>query len=62
MGALAAAWAVGFVEGYLYQLTTTDPRIWITATALILAMAAVGTLIPAIRASRVDPLQALRTE
>ena len=41
--------------------TTTDPRIWITATALILAMAAVGTLIPAIRASRVDPLQALRT-
>ena len=62
VGALAAAWAVGFVEGYLYQLTTTDPRIWITATALILAMAAVGTLIPAIRASRVDPLQALRTE
>lgn len=61
-GGLLAAWAVGLVEGYLYQLTTTDPRIWGTAVVLIIAMAVVGALIPAIRASRVDPLQALRTE
>jgi ABC-type antimicrobial peptide transport system permease subunit len=61
-GGVVAAWAVGFVEGYLYQLTTTDPRVWGTAVASILAMAAAGTLIPAIRASRVDPLQALRSE
>jgi putative ABC transport system permease protein len=61
-GGVVAAWAVGFVEGYLYHLTTTDPRIWGAAVVLILAMAAVGTLIPAIHASRIDPLQALRTE
>lgn len=61
-GGVAGAWALKFVEGYLYELTTTDLRIWGTAVALILAMAAVGTLIPAIRASRIDPLRALRTE
>lgn len=62
VGGVIAAWAVGFVESYLYQLTTTDPRIWGTATVLIAAMASIGTLIPAVRASRVDPLKALRME
>lgn len=61
-GGVVAAWAVGFVEGYLYQLTPSDPRIWGAAIGLIGAMAAVGTLVPAIRASRVDPLQALRID
>jgi hypothetical protein len=62
VGGVVAGWAVGFVESYLYQLTTTDPRIWGTAVVLIVAMASVGTLIPAVRASRVDPLKALRME
>jgi hypothetical protein len=61
-GGAVAAWAVGFVEGYLYQLTAKDPRIWGAAVVSILAMAAIGTLVPAIRASRTDPLKALRTE
>jgi predicted lysophospholipase L1 biosynthesis ABC-type transport system permease subunit len=61
-GALVAAWAVGLVEGYLYQLTPADPRIWAAAVALILTTAAVGTLVPAIRAGRTDPLAALRAE
>jgi len=62
LGGVVAAWAMDFVEGYLYQLTTTDSRIWGTAVMLILAMAAVGTLIPAIRASHADPLKALRMD
>jgi ABC-type antimicrobial peptide transport system permease subunit len=61
-GALVAAWAVGLVEGYLYQLTVTDPRIWASAMALIVLTAAAGAMIPAWRASRVDPLTALRVE
>lgn len=61
-GGVLAAWALGLVEVYLYELTTSDPRIWGTSVALILATAGAGTLIPAIRASRIDPLQALRTE
>jgi len=62
VGGGIAAWAVRFVKGYLYELTVTDPRIWATATALILFTAVVGALIPAWRASRIDPLKALRVE
>jgi len=61
-GGAVAAWAVGFVKGYLYELTVTDPRIWLSAVGLILVTALVGALIPAVRASRVDPLKALRAE
>jgi ABC-type antimicrobial peptide transport system permease subunit len=61
-GGGVAAWAVGFVKGYLYELTVTDPRIWVSAVALILLTALVGALVPAWRASRIDPLKALRVE
>ena len=61
-GGAVAAWAVGFVEGYLYELTVTDPRIWLSAIGLILITALVGSLIPALSASRIDPLKALRVE
>jgi predicted lysophospholipase L1 biosynthesis ABC-type transport system permease subunit len=59
-GAAVAAWAVGFVTSYLYELAPTDPRVWAVAVALMVAAAGVGALIPAVRASRVDPLRALR--
>jgi putative ABC transport system permease protein len=61
-GGAVAAWAVGFVKGYLYEITVSDPRIWLSAVALILATALVGALVPAWRASRIDPLKALRVE
>jgi len=62
VGGAAAVWAVQFVESYLYELSPGDPRIWATAVLLILATAGVGALIPAVRASRVDPLKALRVD
>ena len=61
-GGLAAAWAVQFVKSYLYQITSSDARVWIAATGLILLTAGVGTIIPALRASRTDPIQSLRGE
>jgi hypothetical protein len=61
-GAAVAAWAVGFVEAYLYEISATDPRVWAAAISLILLTAGAGALIPAWRASRVDPLKALRVE
>ena len=60
IGGAVAAWAVAFVERYLYKLTVTDPRVWSAAIALILATAALGALLPARRASRIDPVKALR--
>lgn len=61
-GGIVSVWAVGFVEAYLYELTVADPRIWASATAVVLLTALAGALIPAWRASRTDPLKALRVE
>ena len=61
-GGIVAAWAVGFLGSYLYQVTSFDPRVWTAAVVLILLTAGAGTLLPAFRASRVDPTQALRSE
>jgi predicted permease len=60
-GALSAG-AVQLIASRLYGLTPADPATFVTA---ILALAAVATLaswLPAYRASRVDPLVALRHE
>ena len=61
-GALISAWAVTLVEKYVYQITTHDARVWATTAVLIVATAAIGALVPAVRASRTDPVQALRVE
>ena len=62
VGGLAAAWAVRYVSAYLYETPLSDPLIWFTSVAILFSVALVGTLIPAARASRVDPVKALRVE
>ena len=62
LGGAIAGWAVGLVKSYVYQLSVADPRIWLAAVGLIVGTAAVGTFVPAIRASRIDPVRALRVE
>ena len=61
-GAAISAWAVALVEKYVYQITTHDARVWAAAAALIITTAAIGALVPAVRASRTNPVQALRLE
>lgn len=61
-GALASVWAVRYVEGVLYRVSTTDPLSIATGIGLLLVTAAAACTIPARRASRVDPIQALRSE
>jgi predicted permease len=61
-GGLLAAWTVRFVKSYLYQLTAYDAHVWTAAIAVMLITAAIGTLLPALRASRIDPTVALREE
>jgi len=50
------------LSGFLYGLTATDPVTVATATASLVAAAALSAYIPARRAARVDPLVALRAE
>ena len=61
-GAIVSVWTVGFVKSYLYQLTVYDGRVWIAAIGVILVIAALGALIPSWRASRTNPVAALRME
>ena len=44
----------------LYQVKSSDPVIWIISCAVLLAITIVASLIPAIRAARVNPLDAMR--
>lgn len=58
---LPAALGIGRAAGsLLFGLTGHDPVIMVTATAVIALVAMVAGLVPAVRASRVDPVQALR--
>jgi hypothetical protein len=62
VGGLVTAYLVRFVSTYLYKTPTYDPWAWAAATAVLLAVAMVGAFIPARRAGRVDPVQALNAE
>jgi ABC-type antimicrobial peptide transport system permease subunit len=55
----AAAW---MIAGVLYGVTPADPVSWLGAAAVLMLVAAVANMIPAARAARVQPTQALRTE
>ena len=60
---LGAAMAVTRVLGkFLFQVTPTDPLTFTTVAALLTIVALAAALVPARRASRVDPMTALRSE
>jgi putative ABC transport system permease protein len=59
-GGLIAAWGVRFVQAHLYETTAYDPAVWMTTVGVMLVTTMFGAWIPARRASRVDPVEALR--
>jgi len=50
------------VSGFLYGTSAFDPLTFIGVPAILLGVAALAAFVPARRASRVDPVQALKTE
>jgi predicted permease len=62
LGAPLSVMAAHVFSGLLYGLSPADPLTFSAATAMLLLIAMLATLIPASRAARVDPQQALRQE
>jgi putative ABC transport system permease protein len=50
------------VRGLLYQVSPADPMTFVIALVLLCIVAVAAASIPALRASRVDPMMALRQE
>ena len=60
---LAGAWAMSaMLTSLVFGVTPTSPAIYAGVALLVLIAATGGALIPAVRASRIDPLLALRAE
>jgi ABC-type antimicrobial peptide transport system permease subunit len=51
-----------FVESFLYGIKHNDPRLLLTAMAILLGAALLAGYIPAHKASRIDPMTAVRHE
>jgi putative ABC transport system permease protein len=62
IGAIAALTLTGLAEKMLYGITTTQPDVFALSAAVLSAAALAAGWLPARRASRVDPMAALRHE
>jgi ABC-type antimicrobial peptide transport system permease subunit len=61
-GLVLAGAAAQMIAGYLYGVNRLDPIAFVTQSLVLLAAAAAATLVPAWRALRVQPIQALRQD
>jgi len=62
LGLAAAAGAARLIQTLLYYVQPLDPLIYSAVTVLFAAVATAACLLPSLRASRIDPIVALRTE
>jgi putative ABC transport system permease protein len=62
LGLVVSFAATRIFQSMLYGTQPLDPFVYAAVAAVLLMVAAVACLVPAWRASRLDPMQALRTE
>ncbi|MGH9483836.1 MAG: FtsX-like permease family protein, partial [Terriglobales bacterium] len=61
-GVILAALLTRYMAALLYGMSPADPVSYAAAIVILVAVAVLASLLPALRAARVDPLRALRTE
>ncbi len=62
LGSAASAGVTQLIRSMLYDTRPLDPEVYAAVTITLLMVATLACMIPAWRASRLDPMQALRTE
>ncbi len=61
-GTLGAIALSRFLRELLFEISPTDPMTLVMVSAFLAVVALVASYLPARRAARVDPVDALRTE
>jgi ABC-type lipoprotein release transport system permease subunit len=51
-----------YVEELLFEVSPRDPAVFWTVSLALFAAAVIASLLPGLRATRVDPMVALRSE
>jgi ABC-type antimicrobial peptide transport system permease subunit len=62
IGLAAALIGSRLLSSLVFGVTTTDPATYAGVTAAVLGVAALASLAPALRASRVEPIESLRAD
>ena len=62
LGLGAGAAVVRLIRSMLYATQPLDPAVFLSVTAALLLVAALACLVPALRASKLDPVQALKAK
>jgi ABC-type antimicrobial peptide transport system permease subunit len=62
VGLLVSAGAARLIQAQLFSVQPLDPLVYGGVAVLFTLIAALACLIPSLRASRIDPLEALRTD
>jgi putative ABC transport system permease protein len=62
IGVVVALWAGRFIQPLLFEESPRDPAVFAVVAASLLVVALLASLVPALRATRVDPASALRAD
>jgi ABC-type antimicrobial peptide transport system permease subunit len=62
LGVAASLALAQLIEGMLFGIDARDPLTYVAVPLLLLCVAVVASLVPALRAGRVDPVEVLREE
>ena len=62
LGLIAAFWLTRFLRHQLFQVSPTEPHIFVAVVLVLSAIALLACFLPARRATRINPMEALRYE